>query len=188
MKTLILASKVKHKRTLRHYTVTQYTSNGHLRINTFPNISSGARKKDVSLLHASFCRKLSFCQAHAFEVLTPTSTYRQFIIDVYFICQNVIPSKILSSNIIFCIFMSNANGIFKLWEFYHSHPFAGNKQSIYIVCFPAGCMHVFTSFCRAHRLVWSNFKQTKLLSLSKPQVWKLRFDLLYITWFFCFHH
>ena len=40
-----------------------------------------------------FARNSSFCQAHAFEVLTPTSTYCQF-----FICKKFIPSKTLSSN------------------------------------------------------------------------------------------
>ena len=40
-------------------------------------------------------------------------------------------------NIISCNFIYNNDGIFKLWEFYHSHPSTGNKQSVHIVSFPA---------------------------------------------------
>ena len=36
------------------------------------------------------------------------------------------------------LFIINAKGIFKLWEFYCSHSFAGNTQSVHIVSFPAG--------------------------------------------------
>ena len=83
-----------------------------------------------------FARNSSFCQVHAFDVLTPTSTYHQFIICM-FICRNFIPSTILSSNIISCNYICSANGIFKLWEFYHSCPSARNKQSVHIVSLPA---------------------------------------------------
>ena len=79
-------------------------------------------------------RNPSFWQAHAFEVLTSTSTYRQFIICMF------IPSKILSSNIISCTFIYNANRISKSWEFYRSRPFARNEQSVQLVSFPAGHM------------------------------------------------
>ena len=59
----------------------------------------------------------SFCQVHAFEVLAPPQLIAKFHIIVCYICWNFIPSKILSSNIISCHFIYNANGIFKLLEF-----------------------------------------------------------------------
>ena len=81
-----------------------------------------------------FAGNSSFCQVHAFQVWTPIAS----LSFVCFICQKFIPSKILSSNIISCHFTYNANGMFQLWEFYHLHPSAGNKQSVHIVSFPAG--------------------------------------------------
>ena len=84
----------------------------------------------------SFAGNSSFCQAHEFEVLTPTSTYCQFLSFVCFICQSFIPSKILSSNIISCN-VYYTNRIFKSWEFYHSCPSAGNNQSVHIDSFAA---------------------------------------------------
>ena len=58
---------------------------------------------------------------------------------VCFICQNCLPRKILSSNIISCNFIYNVNGILKSWEFHRLHPSVGKKQSIHIVSFPARC-------------------------------------------------
>ena len=43
----------------------------------------------------------------------------------------------LSSNIS-CNFIYNVEGIFKLWKFFCSRPFAGNTQSVHNVSFPAG--------------------------------------------------
>ena len=99
-----------------------------------------------------FAGHSSFCQVHAFEVLTPTSTYRefQFIIQCMFYLLKLttrIPSKILSSNTISCTFylftiLLNMSYLFTMlmgsWEFYHSCPSAGNKQSVHIVSVPAG--------------------------------------------------
>ena len=93
-----------------------------------------------------FVENSSFCQAHAFEVFSPIQPFANLLF-VCFICRNFIPSKNLSSDITFCNFIDNANGIFQLWEFYHSCPFARNKQSIHSVSFP---VHAFTSFCWAH--------------------------------------
>ena len=57
---------------------------------------------------------------------------------VCFICRTFIPMKILASNIISCNSIYDANGMFKSWGFYRSHPSASNKQSVHIVRFP-GC-------------------------------------------------
>ena len=80
----------------------------------------------------------SFCQAHVFEVLTPTSTYHQFIIYILYLSK--FQSKqdfVFKYHILhFCLY--NANGIFKSWLFYCSRPFAGNKQSVHIISFPVG--------------------------------------------------
>ena len=90
--------------------------------------------------HHCFAGNSSFSQALSFEVLI-FFNLSQIYLFVCFICWNIIPSKILSSNIIWCKFcIHNANGIFKSWEFYHSRPFARNKQSIH-VGFPAVCTH-----------------------------------------------
>ena len=67
-----------------------------------------------------FAGNSSFSQAHAFQILTPIANLAL----LYFMYQNFIPSKILYSNIISCSFIYNANGIFKLWAFYRSRPFA----------------------------------------------------------------
>ena len=73
-----------------------------------------------------------------FEVLTPTSTYSQLIICMFFFLKfNTKQDFVFIS----CNFKYNVYVIFKLWGFYHSHPSAGNKQSIYIVSFPAGRKH-----------------------------------------------
>ena len=52
-----------------------------------------------------------------------------------------------------CSFIYNANGIYKLWEFYRSCPFAGNNQSIHM---SVSCWaRVFMSFCQCTRwYVW----------------------------------
>ena len=103
--------------------------------------SLDARQNNLNAVH-HFVGNSSFCQAHVFKVLTPTSNYHKFLICMlfyfYVICKNFIPSKILSSNII----SYNANGIFKLWELYHSHLFAGNKQSSHIVFLLGVHVHV----------------------------------------------
>ena len=56
----------------------------------------------------------SFCQTHTLKVLTPTSTYRQFIICMSYLLK-FHTKQDLSSNIISCKFIYNANRIFKLW-------------------------------------------------------------------------
>ena len=58
-------------------------------------------------------------------------------------------------NIISCNFIYNANGIFKLWEFYCSHPLAGSRQSADIVSFPAGHAHSHSS--ARHTMMWILF-------------------------------
>ena len=88
-----------------------------------------------------FDRNSSFCQVHVFEVLIPTSSYRQFIICTCFICQNFIPSKILSVNIS-CNFIYN--GIFIFWQFYGSRPFwsLGTSKAFTLSLFPLDvCIH-----------------------------------------------
>ena len=98
----------------------------------------------TSWMQALFCRELMIhhsARRMRLKLLTPTSTYRQFNNRLHFLIgRNFIPSKILSSNNISCNFIFNANWIFKSLTFYRSHPSAGNKQSIHIVSFPAGCM------------------------------------------------
>ena len=68
---------------------------------------------------------------------------------VCFICQNFSTKpdflfKYLYPEILLC----NHIVIFKSWEFYCSHPFAGNEQSVHIVSFPCQAC-AFTSFLRA---------------------------------------
>ena len=62
-----------------------------------------------------FAWNSSFCQAHAFEVLTPTctSTYRHIIICMFYSSKFHMIKQDLSSNIISCNFIYN--GIFKSW-------------------------------------------------------------------------
>ena len=108
----------------------------------------GCPEERHKCLH-SFAGNSSFCQAHAFEVLTPTSTYRQGIICMFYLSK-FIPSNILSSNVIFCNFVYNANGIFKSWEFYRSLPFAGNKCSIHVFL-PGAYVHVILPGTCRHR-------------------------------------
>ena len=97
------------------------------------------RYRQVTWTHASFCREL---------IVLPGACI--WSLDTYFnlspiyhlyVCQNFIPSKILSSNIISCNLIYNANGIFKLWEFYCSCPSARNKQSVHIASIPPGRTH-----------------------------------------------
>ena len=76
-----------------------------------------------------------FWQAHAFEVLAPTSTYRWFIICVFYLSKFHTKQGFVFN----IIFYNSASGIFELWEFYHSHPFAWNKQNLHIASFPASC-------------------------------------------------
>ena len=49
-------------------------------------------------------------------------------------------NKILSS-IISCKFIYNANGKYRLWEFYLPRPSSRNKPSVHIVSIPAGRTH-----------------------------------------------
>ena len=101
--------------------------------------SSGARQNDVNTCvvlpgtHWS-ARRMRLKSRHLLQPIANLSF-------VCFICQNFIPSKILSSNFISCNLIYNPNGIFKSWEFYRSCPSAGNKQRVHIVSFPAGRTH-----------------------------------------------
>ena len=72
-----------------------------------------------------------------------------------FIFRNFIPSKILSSNVISHNFIFNAKAIFRSWEFYRSHPFAGNRQSVHIVNFPAG--HTCSYRSSGHMMIYLVF-------------------------------
>ena len=94
---------------------------------------------------------------------------------VCFICRNFNPSKILSSNISSCNFIYNANGVYKLWEFYCSLPFAGNKPSMHNVSFffPARCARS----CRSagHTVIWRVSSQNELYPFwSIWDIWDLR--------------
>ena len=94
------------------------------------------RREVVNAMHHSVGNS-PFCQAHALK----SGHLLQLIANllfVCFICRNFIPSQIMSLNIISWNFIYNTQGIFKSWQFYCSHPFGGNKQSVHIVSFPAG--------------------------------------------------
>ena len=97
----------------------------------------------------SFAGNSSFCQAHAFEVLTPTSTYRQCIICMFYLSK-FIPSKILSSNVIFCNFVYNANGFLNHGSLNHSVT-SFCREQVQHSHFQFSCRaHTFMSFCQAH--------------------------------------
>ena len=61
-------------------------------VQTSPNMADtkwvllGAQQNDVKA-QVALPGTRSFCQAHAFEVLTPTSTYRQFIICMFYLLK-----------------------------------------------------------------------------------------------------
>ena len=92
-------------------------------------------------MHASFCRELIILSGacvwslDAYFNLSPIN--HLYVLFVQMSYQAIF----FSSNIISCNFIYNANGIFKLWEFYRSRPSARNKQSVHIVSFPAGRTH-----------------------------------------------
>ena len=121
----------------------------------------GCRAEQRERMHR-FAGKWLFCQSHAFEFLTPTSSYRQLSF-ACFICRNFIPSKILSSNIISYNFIYNANGMFKLWELYCSHPFAGIKHSLHMRAIPYwNVLHDMQNFATIFNLVTIYSKEMKL--------------------------
>ena len=68
-----------------------------------------------------FTGNSSFCQVHAFEVWTPTSMYRQFIICMFYLSIFHTKQDFVFKYITSCNFIYNASGIFNLWEFYRSH-------------------------------------------------------------------
>ena len=83
-----------------------------------------------------FALNSSFCKAHAFEVLTRTSSYHQ----IYYLCVLFVT---ISHQGRFCLQVSYPAILFKMQmgflnrgSFYHSRPFAGNKQRVHIVSFP----------------------------------------------------
>ena len=99
-------------------------------------------------------RERTHCFAvHAFEVLTPNSIFHQFIICMFYLSK-------FHTKQDFCLhFIYTGNGIFKLWEFYHPCPSAGNKQSAHIVSFPAGA-HVHVTICKT---LWGFLRKKHLL-------------------------
>ena len=131
----------------RDHGVWRLTSTAHYFKSIYEIISSGAQQNGINAMHC-FAGNSAFCQAHVFKVLTHVLQPIASLSFVCIICQHFIPSKNLSSNITFCNFIYSANGILKLWEFYHSCPFAKNKQSIYIVFSCRAC--AFMPFWRAH--------------------------------------
>ena len=87
-----------------------------------------------------FAWNSSFWQAHAYAILSPTSTYPI----VCFICRNFVPNKMLSSTLS-CNLIYNASGLWKSWsEFYRLLYFAKHSH-----CQFSYQAHAFTSFCRA---------------------------------------
>ena len=101
-----------------------------------------------------FCREIIDCSAKhmhlkSWHILQPITNLSFVWIVLFF--ENFIPSKILSSNIISCNFNFNAKAILRSWEFYRSHPFAGNRQSVHIVSFPAG--HTRSHRCAGHTMI-----------------------------------
>ena len=123
--------------------------------------SSGARKNDVNAM-CYFAGNSSFCQVHAFKsghLLHPFAN----LSFVCFICQILYQGRFSFQIFISWNFIYNAKGIFKSWEFYCSHPFAGNKQSVPIVSFPAG--RARSCSFSVHLTKW--LCDTKLLSISK---------------------
>ena len=93
-----------------------------------------------------FVGNSSFCQAQAFEVLTPTSAFLQFIICTFYLSQISYQDSFCLQIFISCHFIYNANWIFKLWERYHSRPSPRNKQIVHIVSLPARRTHLCVKF------------------------------------------
>ena len=117
------------------------------------NISLGDRQNDGST-RLVLLGTHRYARCMHFEVLTPTSTYRQFIICIFYLSKfHTNELKILPSDIISFNFIYSANGIFKWWEFYLSCPSAGNKQTVHVVSFACRA-HTLTSFCRAHNNIY----------------------------------
>ena len=94
--------------------------------------------------HTSFCRELIVLPGASVWSLdtycNPSAIYHLHVLFVEISYQ----SKILSSNIISCKFIYNANEIFKLWEFYRC------REQTKCSHHQFSCLvHAFTSFCRA---------------------------------------
>ena len=114
---------------------------------------SGARQNGANSTHRSAGNSL-FCPADA-KVLTATLTYRQSIICMFYFVTISHTSKFFFFISYLAILFTMLPG-FKLWEFYLSHPFARNKQSVHIVSVPAGRTHSLrfaghTAMCSAGR-------------------------------------
>ena len=123
-----------------------------------------ARK--MTWTHTLFCREIIVLPRTCLWSLdTYMYMYLSPITNLSFVCfifRHFIPSKILSSNSIPCNFIYNTNGKFKLWEFYHSHPFAGNKQSALIVSFTVGRMRSCRSAGHTTIYNWARYDQNPL--------------------------
>ena len=71
-----------------------------------------ALQKDVNSQNRS-AGNASFCQMHSLKILTPTSTYRQFIHLYVLFVEISYQARFCLSNIISCNFIYSANRIFK---------------------------------------------------------------------------
>ena len=134
---LIQAGSVRRKLAEKKRLVIRYTI-----IHLCQIISSCAQKNDMNSstrVIVPGTHRSAMCMLLRSEHLLQLIVNLSFVIVCFIvICQNCTPSKILSSNIISCNFIYNANGIFKSWEFYHSRPSAGNKKSVHIISFLDG--------------------------------------------------
>ena len=103
---------------------------------TLPCYISCAKQKDVNS-HVVRWECIFLPDARVKNLDTSYNTLQHPIYHLYVLfCQNFIPSKILSSNIISCNLIYNASKMF----FITDNPSAGNKQNAHIVNFSAGHM------------------------------------------------
>ena len=83
-----------------------------------------------------FAGNSSFCQAHAFEVLTPTSTYRQLIICIFYLSKDFV-IKIIYPAILFTTLM----GFFWILKSFIFHAFLPETSLVFTI---------YQFFCQAH--------------------------------------
>ena len=114
--------------------------------------------------HASFCQELI--------VLPRACVFRhlvQPIANLYvFYLSKCHTKQDFSSDIISLNFIYNPKllmGFLKSLEFYHSHPSAGNKQSVHIVSFPARCTRS-RLFFREHDDIYASPTALKFVSMD----------------------
>ena len=146
------------------------------------NKSSGAQKNDVNahiVLPRTHCsaRCMHLNSWHLLQAI-PNVSYCMFHLSKLYVYQARLCLQISYPAILF-----TANGIFKLWEFYHSRLFAGKKESVHIPSFAADTQQNVANSTEVWEClwekVWNNLKCLKRCAfqciLTALEFWKWGF-------------